>query len=287
MNATTPFQRLRRALAVKLAAALVASVSLCGIAAHAQTATLQKVKQTGELRIGVAPGDPWYSRDPSSGQWSGLGVLLGEQVAKDMGVKMTPVETTWGNSVAALQSGQIDVMFVLDATDERKKAIDFPNNPLLWYAQGVLTKDGLVAKNWSDLDKPEVRIGVALGTATDRDLTKRLPQAKIERFTNTDETVAAFMSGRVDAIGFYHPALVIAYSKIRKGKIQVPQPVVALPTSAGIRREADSGFRDQLDAIIGKLYTSGRTQALYAQYLKTKGIDPATVPGVMKETLGQ
>ena len=151
----------------------------------------------------------------------------------------------------------------------------------------MLAKDGLVAKNWADLDKPEVRIGVALGTATDRDLTTRLPKAKIERFTNTDETVAAFMSGRVDAIGFYHPALVIAYSKIRKGKVQVPQPVVALPTSVGIRREADAGFRNQLDGVIAKLYASGQTQALYGQYLKTKGIDPATVPGVMKETLGQ
>ncbi len=277
MNAQT----LRRALTVTLAAALL----LGSLAASAQT--LQKIKSAGELRIGVAPGDPWYFRDPSSGTWSGLGVLLGEQVAKDMGVKMTPVETTWGNSVAALQAGQIDAMFVLDATEERKKAIDFPSNPLLWYAQGVLAKDGLVVKNWADLDKPEMRIGVALGTATDRDLTVRLPKAKIERFTNTDETVAAFMSGRVDAIGFYHPALVIAYSKIRKGKVQVPQPVVALPTSVGIRREADTGFRDQLNASIGKLYASGQTQVLYGQYLKTKGIDGETVPGVMKETLGQ
>ncbi|CAN7654059.1 transporter substrate-binding domain-containing protein [Variovorax paradoxus] len=283
MNATTPFRRLRRALAL----ALAASLSLGSLAAGAQTNTLQKIKQSGELRIGVAPGDPWYFRDPASGAWTGLGVLLGEQVAKEMGVKMTPVETTWGNSVAALQAGQIDAMFVLDATEERKKAIDFPASPLLWYAQGVLAKDGLVAKNWADLDKPEVRIGVALGTATDRDLTTRLPKAKIERFTNTDETVAAFMSGRVDAIGFYHPALVIAYSKIRKGKVQVPQPVVALPTSVGIRREADAGFRNQLDGVIAKLYASGQTQALYGQYLKTKGIDPATVPGVMKETLGQ
>lgn len=214
-------------------------------------------------------------------------MLLGEQVAKDMGVKLDIVETTWGNCVAALQSGQIDVMFVLDATDERKKAIDFPTNPLLWYAQGVLAKDGLAAKNWSDLDKPNIRIGVALGTATDRDLTKRLTQAKIERFTNTDETVAAFISGRVDAIAFYHPALVIAYSKIRQGKVWVPQPVIALPTSAGIRREADPGFRNYLNGIIGKLYKSGQTQVLYAQYLKTKGIDPTTVPGVMKENLGQ
>lgn len=272
---------MRRALLLGLAAI---SIGLC-LPAAAQTSTLQKVKQSGELRIGVAPGDPWYYRDPSSGQWTGMGVLVGEQIAKNLGVKLVPVETTWGNSVAALQSGQIDVMFVLDATDERKRAIDFPTKPLLWYAQGILGKEGLAAKKWDDLNKPDVRIGVALGTATDRDLTKRLPNAKIERFTNTDETVAAFNAGRVDAIAFYHPALVIAYSKIRRGVVQVPQPVVALPTSAGIRKEPDPAFRDMLDSQFDKLYTSGTTQALYAQYLKTKGLDPNKLPGVTKDLL--
>jgi polar amino acid transport system substrate-binding protein len=272
--------RVRRLIVGGLAAIL----SLYAVTSWAQS-SLQKIKDSKELKIGVAAGDPWYYRDPSSGAWTGLGVMLGAEVAKDLGVKLVPVETTWGNSVAALQAGQIDIMFVLDATDERKKAIDFPTAPLLWYAQGVLTKEGLVAKNWSDLDKPEVRMGVALGTATDRDLTKRLPNAKIERFTNTDETIAAFMAGRVDGIGFYHPALVIAYSKIRKGKVQIPQPVVALPTSAGIRRESDGGFRGFLDGEFDKLYKSGKTQALYAEYLKTKGLDPATLPGVTKETL--
>jgi len=260
-------------------------LSLAAMTSWAQTNTLQKIKQSGELKIGVAQGDPWYYRDPATGTWTGLGFMIGQTIAKDLGVKLVPVETTYGNSVAALQAGQIDVMFVLDATDERKKAIDFPTKPLLWYAQGVLTKDSLVAKNWSDLDKPKVKLGVALGTATDRDLTKRIPQAKLERFTNTDETIAAFMAGRVDGIAFYHPALVIAYSKIRKGKVQIPLPVVALPTSAGIRRESDTAFRDFLDNEFSRLYTSGQTQALYAQYLKTKGLDAATLPGVTKEAL--
>jgi polar amino acid transport system substrate-binding protein len=277
LNSTSRVRRL-------IVGGLATILSLYAVTSWAQS-SLQKIKDSKELKIGVAAGDPWYYRDPSSGTWTGLGVMLGAEVAKDLGVKLVPVETTWGNSVAALQAGQIDIMFVLDATDERKKAIDFPTMPLLWYAQGVLTKEGLVAKSWSDLDKPEVRMGVALGTATDRDLTKRLPNAKIERFTNTDETIAAFMAGRVDGIGFYHPALVIAYSKIRKGKVQIPQPVVALPTSAGIRRESDGGFRGFLDGEFDKLYKSGKTQALYAEYLKTKGLDPATLPGVTKETL--
>ena len=279
MKVLSRFAALRRGFLVGLACMGL----LAGTSSHAQT--LQKVKQTGELRIGVASGDPWYYRDPVSGQWSGVGVLVGEQIAKNLGVKMVPVETTWGNSVAGLQSGQIDVMFVLDATEERKRAIDFPTTPLLWYAQGILAKEGLVAKNWEDLNKPNIRVGVALGTATDRDLTKRLPSAKIERFTNTDETVAAFNAGRVDAIGFYHSVLVIAYSKIKKGSVQIPQPVVAIPTSAGVRREQDPSFRDMLDEQFKKMYASGQTQALYAQYLKTKGLDPDKLPGVTKETL--
>lgn len=271
----------RRLFSVVLAAVLATAVT----AGWAQSSTMQKIKQSGEFKIGVAQGDPWYFRDPGTGIWTGLGVMIGEALARDLGAKLVPVETTYANSIAALQAGQIDAMLVLDATDERKKAVDFPTKPLLWYAQGVLTKDSLVTKNWSDLDKPEIKLGVALGTATDRDLTKRLTQAKLERFTNTDETIAAFMAGRVDGIAFYHPALVIAYSKIKKGKVQIPQPVVALPTSAGIRREADTGFRDFLDTEFAKFYTSGQTQAMYAAYLKTKGLDAATLPGVTKEAL--
>lgn len=279
MNILSRFAAVRRGLLLGLVGlGLVATVP-------AQAQTLEKVKKSGELRIGVAPGDPWYYRDPATGQWTGVGVLMGEQIAKNIGVKMVPVETTWANSVAGLQSGQFDVMFVLDATEERKRAIDFPAAPMLWYAQGVLAKDGLTVKNWSDLDKPTVRVGVALGTATDRDLTKRLPNAKIERFTNTDETVAAFNAGRVDAIGFYHSVLTIAYSKIKKGSVQIPQPVVAIATSAGVRKEQDPAFRDMLDEQFKKLYASGQTQALYAQYLKTKGLDPDKMPGVTKESL--
>ena len=125
--------------------------------AQQPASTWQQIKQRGELRIGVTPGEPWYFKDPATGEWSGIGYRMGQQIAKDLGVKLAPVETTWGNAVAAIQANQIDVMFVLDATDERKKAIDFPDAPFFWYAQGVLLRDGLQAGTWADLDR-ETRI---------------------------------------------------------------------------------------------------------------------------------
>jgi len=137
------------------AAAMVLGVAVWTGAAQAQS-TMQQIKQKGELRIGVTPGEPWFFKDPGSGAWSGIGYAMGQQVAKDLGVKLVPVETTWGNSIAAIQANQIDVMFVLDATDERKKAIDFPDAPFFWYAQGVLMKDGMKVKSWSDIDRIDI-----------------------------------------------------------------------------------------------------------------------------------
>ena len=267
---------------------LCAAIVAIGMIANAGAqSTAQQIKQKGELRIGVTPGEPWFFKDPSTGQWSGIGYSMGQQVAKDLGVKLVPVETTWGNAVAAVQANQIDVMFVLDATEERRKALDFPDNPFFWYAQGVLLKDGMKAKTWSDLDRDDVRIAVTLGTAPDRELTKRMTKAKIERFANMDEAIAAFYSGRVDAASFYHPALVMQQARVKKGTVVIPEPVVALPTSAGVRQETDKTFRDFLNVEFDKYYKNGQTQKFYEEFLTSRGIDPAKAPPILKEQWGK
>ncbi|TSH94232.1 transporter substrate-binding domain-containing protein [Verticiella sediminum] len=267
---------------------LATALAAAPLAAHAQApSTMEQIKQSGVMRIGVAPGDPYYFKDPATGQWTGLGVLIAEEVAKDLGVKVQTVETTWGNAVAGLQAGQMDVMFILDATEERKKAADFTDEPLFWYAQGVLVRDGLSVKTWDDLDQSGTRVGVGLGTAPDRDLTKRLQNATIERFGNNDEAVAALFARRVDAIGFYTPVLAVAYSRIKKGEIVIPSPVVALSTSAGMRKQEDQAFKEYLDGEFRKLYESGRVQELYAQYLKGKGVEASSTPSLIKEQWAQ
>ena len=58
-----------RALAWGLAAAAIANAALA-------QSTMQQIKQKGELRIGVTPGEPWYFKDPGSGQWSGIGYAM-------------------------------------------------------------------------------------------------------------------------------------------------------------------------------------------------------------------
>ncbi len=274
----------RRALfgggAVALAAAPLATPAF---AQATGASTLQTIRDRGELRIGVAPGEPWFYRDQRSNEWHGIGWGVGVALARELNVRPVPVETTWGNAVAGLQANQFDVMFVLDATPQRALAVDFPVQPMFYYAQGLLVRPGLAVRTWEDANKPEVRIGVVLGTSPDRDVTARLPRAQIERFPTADETAAAFQAGRVDAISLFHPALVMLRARVRRGTVLLPEPFRAAATSAGVRREADKSWRDWLGLSLAHLYVTGETQKIYEDYLTFRGIEANQAPPVMRE----
>ena len=272
----------RRFLAITGAVAGSATFGL-GMARAADASTLDRIKTSKTLRIGVASAEPWFFKDPMSGTWTGVGIDIGQQLAQDLGVRMVPVETTWANAVAALQADQIDVMFVLDPTPERRQAIDFPASPLFYYAPGALVKADAQIRSWSDLNKPADHVAVTLGTSIDRMVTHRLPQAAISRFSNNDEAIAAFAAGRVDAVAQFHPALVVQYARLKLGRVILPKPVEAIATSAGVRKEANPTFRDWLSRKFAEYYKAGKPQAFLAAYLKSKGIDPSKVPGLLKE----
>ncbi|MDQ0474638.1 transporter substrate-binding domain-containing protein [Labrys wisconsinensis] len=263
---------------------LIAAGAGRAAAEDSASSTLDAVRSSGSLKIGVAQGEPWFFKDQASGEWKGIGWGVGVALARELNVQPVPVETSWGTAIAGLQAGQFDVMFAMDATPQRALAAEFPVQPMFFYAQAVLAKDGLDAATWQALNKPDVKIGVVLGTSPDRDITVRLPQAEIQRFPNADEAGAAFASGRVDALSLFHPALVMMAKRLRRGTVLVPTPVRASASSAGVRREADKSWRDWVGHAIGYLYETGETQRIYEEFLAFRGIDPTKAPGLVPAT---
>jgi len=268
-----------------LTGAAVASTAFAGIMPAIAAGTLEEIKARGSLRVGVTQAPPWYSKDPASGEWtSGVGVSAGKAMAEALGVKFEPVEVTWGTAVAALQSNKIDIMFVLDATAERKEAADFPDAPLLYYSLAVLAKDDLTVSTWDDLNKPEIKISVPQATSMDKFLTENVGNADIQRFPGNTEAIAAFQSGRVDAVCLFHPPLIAARQKLGSGKIVVPTPVKSNPTSAAVRK-GDTEFVVFVDEQLKDYYQSGKIQTWYEEFLTGFGLDPKSAPPIIKELL--
>ncbi|MDP1752511.1 MAG: transporter substrate-binding domain-containing protein [Reyranella sp.] len=267
-------------------AGIAAATSLLSLpfAARAE-GTLESAKKRGTFRVGVTQAPPWFSKDPKTGEWSsGLGIFMGKAMAQALGVKMETVEVSWGNSIAALQGDKIDIMFTIDATPERKQAVDFPTSPLLYYSLAVLARDDLAASTWEGLNKPGVRIAVPQASSMDRFVSEHAPKADIQRFPDNAAAIAAFQSGRVDAVCLFHPPLLAARQKLGKGKIVVPTPAQSQASSAAVRK-GDTEFVAWVDKQLASYYQSGQTQKWYEQALSDFGLDPKLAPPIMKEMI--
>ena len=86
----------------------------------------------------------------------------------------------------------------------------------------MLADDDLEISNWQDLNKDGMKLAVTQGTTMDIYVTERLDKAEILRFPSNGESVAAFQSGRVNAVSLFHPPLIAMRSKIGRGQIVLP-----------------------------------------------------------------
>ncbi|MGR3290036.1 MAG: transporter substrate-binding domain-containing protein [Paracoccaceae bacterium] len=262
---------------------MVALLGTVGSAWSQQTSTWDAIQDRGSIRIGVVQAPPWFFKNLATNEWTGLGSSVGKAMAETLGVEFEPVEVTWGTAVSALQANKIDVMFVLDATPARAMAIDFPSQPLLYYALAVLADDDLDIKNWTDLDSPDLKLAVTQGTTMETYVKKHLTQTEILTFPSNGESVAAFQSGRVNVVSLFHPPLIAMRQKIGRGQIVLPEPVRQSSSSAGVRREDDTRFRDWVNTAISYYYETGQTQVWYEEFLTEFGVDPTSVPAIRRE----
>jgi polar amino acid transport system substrate-binding protein len=263
-------------------------------AAQGATSTWEQIMQTRRLRVGAALTEPWYFKDTSNSTapggvrvgdvtWRGIGPRLGEAIARAMNVQLEMVEVTWGTAVAALQANQIDTMFILDPTPERALAIDFVNNPILWYPVAALAKNAFAPTTWAQLNDPAAKCGVVLGTSTDQTLTRLSPRASIQRYQTTGELLAAWQANRIEAAFMTAPGSDLAIARLRSGKTLIPRPVVAVPAGAGVRKEADTRWANYLSTVVAYYYNAGITQTFYDEFMTFRGLEAGRATAIARE----
>src|ERR1700756_5486806 len=266
------------------------TVALAGAAAIASTAsakadtapesTLERIKKSGVLRIGVIVGqEPYFHKDLASGQWSGACIDMANDIASKLGAKVETVETTWGNQILDLQGDKIDLAFAVNPTPGRSLGIDF-STPILVHSFTVITKKGFAKpQNWSDIDKGEVKIAVDLGSTHELIARRYCPKATILGFKNRDEAILAVATGRADC---NVSMAVLSVSTLKKNPnlsdLVIPRPLLTLPTNMGIRAEADRRYKDFLSAWADYNRSLGQTREWMLKGFAAVGLSPDDIP---------
>lgn len=230
------------------AAALALGASLS--AAQAQSTTVDEIHARGTLRIaGILNEDPYFSKDPRSGEWRGFAIEMGKDMASELGVELEVVESSWANSILDVQSGKVDLAFALTALPKRALSVSF-SAPTYYNSFVIISpKPELEGKTWAQLNDPAVTIAVDLGSSQDQITKAYLPKASILRFKTRDEAVLAVATGKADAIiNTVFNGMVMTKKNESVGKVYVPTPILSSPSVIGINYNADEVFKSFVSA---------------------------------------
>jgi len=265
--------------AAGIALAMAAGATAPALAQPANESVFDRVRRTKKLRsAAVAGGAPYYHKDLATGQWRGFYIDLLKMLAEELEVELELSETTWGNAVLDLQSNKIDIFFGLNPTPKRALVVDF-SIPCFSNAFSFITKKGFAAKTWDDLNKPEVKLAVDLGSSQDQVVTRLCPKAQVSRFKTADEATIAVQTGRADAQCL---VLILALTARKKnpslGDVLVPTPLFATTSNAGFRREPDKTWRDFVNAWIEFNKGLGAVRNAIVSNMELVGISESDFP---------
>ncbi|EJN06724.1 transporter substrate-binding domain-containing protein [Phyllobacterium sp. YR531] len=276
------------------AAGIIAAGARESSAQSGPSGTWDQIMSSRTLRVGAAVAEPWYFKDEvqsdapggatsGSTTWRGIGIGMAKAVAEGLEVDLSVVETTWGNAVAGLQANQFDLMFILDATPQRAKAIDFLSVPIGYYPLALWVAEAETRSTWAEFNTPETKIATLLGSSMDQFLTKTTPNANIVRLQESSQVNAAFRSRRVDAVCAVAPGLAQTAAQLKLGKVLNPSPFVPLPAGTGFRWEPNNRFKDFLSACATFFYSTGKIDEVYREFMKYRGVDEKYFVSMIKE----
>jgi polar amino acid transport system substrate-binding protein len=264
---------------VALAAAAAPSIEAAAQVAKPNS-TFDKIKRTGVLSIAVIVGqEPYFHKDIVSGQWSGACIEMANTIAQKLGAKVEMTEATWGTQILDLQSGKIDLAFAVNPTPERALVIDF-STPMLVHSFSLITRPGFPKPTtWADVNKPEVKIAVDLGSSHEQIARRYCPKATILGFPTRDEAVLAVSAGRADCeVVLALLAITTMKKNPHLGAFVAPRPVLTLPTNMAFRIEDDLRFKNFLSAFADYNRSLGVTREWVLGGLAAGGIGPDDVP---------
>src|SRR5947209_2765762 len=160
-----------------------------------------QIAPTGKLRVAIAispAGGAFWSTKNEAGDYSGVPVDLGKEMAAQLGVPVEYVaHQNSGQIVDAVSKASWDITF-LPKDPEREARMSF--GPIYEVADATyIVNAGSPATNFQTLDQPGIKVAAVNNTTTMRGAVAHLKNAKVTGYQTYDEIFNLLKNGEIDA----------------------------------------------------------------------------------------
>ncbi|MCW3101452.1 MAG: glutamine-binding periplasmic protein of glutamine transporter, partial [Chthonomonadaceae bacterium] len=237
---------------------------LCSGKAWAQS-SLDGIRQRGELVIATDATYPPFEYMEGK-KPIGFDIDLGNEIGKELGVKVRWIPTAWSGVLGALEAHKCDLIISgVTITEERKKTTAF-SRPYFPSGQTIARRKGdTTVQKLQDLK--DRRVSVQEETTGQYALQKLgVPKDHINRFDKLEDGLTDVVNGKSDAAVADLPAL---KESLRKGYPQL-ELTGGLFTSEYVgvwMRKGEPELRDAINRALGVILVDGRYARIYTSWI--------------------
>ena len=183
------------ALALSLALSLLFAAAAL---ADSRVRTLQDIKDSGTLVIGVFSDKKPFGYVDENGDYQGYDVYFARRLAQDLGVELKLVSVDAPNRVEYLTSAKVDIILAnFTVTPARAEVVDFAL-PYMKVTLGVVSPDSALITTPKQLAGKTLI--VSKGTTAETYFAENHPEVRLLKFDTYTEAFNALLDGRGDAL---------------------------------------------------------------------------------------
>jgi cyclohexadienyl dehydratase len=222
----------------------------------------ERVKNRGVVKVCI--WSDYYGityRNPRTQQLGGIDIELSAELGKDLKAKVEYVESSFVTLIDDLKGERCDVaMFAVGMLPQRMEHLKFTKPYLSSDIYGVTTKSNPAVKQWSDIDKPGVLVGVQAGTFMEPVMVERLKQAQAVTIKPPATRERELEAGRLDVFMTDYPYSRRLLDNADWAKlIAPPTPFFILPYAYAVK-PGDDAWLSTMDDFVARIKRDGRLE---------------------------
>jgi len=231
-----------------LAPLLTCCLLLAAGLSHAAGPVLDRVVEQGELRVGMSVDQPPFNMRNRKKEIVGFDVDLARALAGAMQVELRIVELPFGELLAALPAGRVDMVISgLTITPERTQTVSFVG-PYTLSGKSMITTARIkqVVKSTDEFNDPQIRI-VALEKSTSETFVQRqLPRASLHSIADYNAGIEMLLTGEVDAMVADVPILQLIMLRYPDAGLGIVEPQLSVEPLGIAIPSGDAQFENLL-----------------------------------------
>lgn len=229
---------------------------------------LQRIAASGDLRVCIWPdyyGITW--RDPRTHELSGIDVDLAQELARDLGVRVRFVDSSFARLIDDVTSDRCDLaMFAIGITAARAEKLRFVQPHLQSDIYAITTQSNRRVRQWQDIDQPGIVVVVAQGTLHETVMRDKLRHATLKVVDSPQAREQEVASGRADVFMTDYPFSRRMLAHVDWARLVSPAGAYHVTPYAYALAYGDDKFHARIERFVGDIKRDGRLLAAVRRY---------------------